>query len=161
MRKHHVLLVPGFFGFGSLGAISYFAGGVRQLLEQAFERAGVSVQITEVATLPTASLPVRSKFEDYGRVRSVVTVCCAHFGSPVATFFSGWMGRRLLRVGARYLAWAFERGRVPLSWAFQIGYWLLWLWRPFQRQPNTFDELFAKLIHDLSNERRIELVQFL
>lgn len=204
MLRHHVLLVPGFFGFGSLGDISYFAG-IRQLLEQAFARAGVSVQITEVATLPTASIRVRAarvrealaaiaadgdgpihiighstggldarlaiaptaslpshaRFEAYDRVRTLVTVCCAHFGSPVATFFSGWVGRRLLRVGARYLAWAFERGRVPLSFAFQFGYWLLGLWRPFQRQANTFDELFSKLIQDLSNERRAELVQFL
>ncbi|MEO8183096.1 MAG: triacylglycerol lipase [Deltaproteobacteria bacterium] len=204
MPRHHVLLVPGFFGFGSLGDISYFAG-VRQSLEQSFERAGVSVRVSEVATLPTASirvraarvrealaaialegegpihiighstggldarlaiaptasLPAHTKFEAYDRVRSLVTVCCAHFGSPVATFFSGWLGRHLLRVGARYLAWAFERGRVPLSFAFQFGYWLLGLWRPFQRQANTFDELFAKLIQDLSNERRAELVQFL
>ncbi|MEY2929544.1 MAG: hypothetical protein RL033_293 [Pseudomonadota bacterium] len=204
MPKHHVLLVPGFFGFGSLGQISYFAGGIQQLLARSFERAGLQVQVTEVATLPTASirvraarvrealaaiaaagddhihiighstggldarlaiaptasLPSRTKFEAFDRVHSLVTVCCCHFGSPVATFFSGWIGRRLLRVGARYLAWAFERGTAPLAFFLRFVYWLLRLWRPFQRQPGTFDELFAKLIQDLSNERRTELVQF-
>ena len=203
MPKHHVLLVPGFFGFGSLGEITYFAG-IRPLLVRAFQRAGLEVEVIEVATLPTASirvraarvrevlasigaagdgpihiighstggldarlaiaptasLPTRTKFEAFERVRSLVTVCCCHFGSPVATFFSGWIGRRLLRAGARYLAWAFERGRAPLAFFLRFLYWLLRLWRPFHRKFNTFDELFAKLIRDLSNERRLELVQF-
>jgi triacylglycerol lipase len=204
MPTEHVLLVPGFFGFGSLGELAYFAG-VRPVLERCFERAGVPVQITEVDTLPTASirmraasvrdalaeivaqgdarihiighstggldarlaiaptasLPGRSRFEAYDRVHTLVTVCCAHFGSPVATFFSGWFGRWVLRVGARYLIWGLERGRLPLTFALRCGHWLLRLWRPFRNQPNTFDELFAKLARDLSDERRAELIHFL
>jgi triacylglycerol lipase len=204
MPKHHVLLVPGFFGFGSLGEISYFAG-VRQLLQRSFERAGVDVQISEVSTLPTssirvraalvrdalaeivadgdavihivghstggldarlaiaptASLPARLEFEAYDRVRTLVTVCCSHFGSPVATYFSGWLGRWVLRVGTRYLIWGLQRGRLPLAFALHVGQFLLSLWRPFRKAPNTFDELFSKLARDLSDERRAELVQFL
>lgn len=204
MPTHHVLLVPGFFGFGSLGELAYFAG-IRPLLQGCFERAGVSVTISEVATLPTASirvraaavrdalaqivessdgpihivghstggldarlaiaptasLPARFEFSAYDRVRSLVTVCCSHFGSPVATFFSGWFGRWLLRVGARYLTWGLEHRRLPLGFALRAGYWLLGLWRPFRRAPNTFDELFTKLARDLSDERRVELVTFL
>jgi len=203
MPKQHVLLVPGFFGFGSLGEISYFAG-VRPLLEQRFARAGLSVEVSEVPTLPTASirvraarvhealariaaaddgpihiighstggldarlaiaptasLPVQAKLEAYERVRTLVTVCCSHFGSPVATFFSGSMGRRLLRVGARYLAWTLEQRGVPLAFLLRVAHGLLRLWRPFRRAPNTFDELFAKLARDLSDERRAELAQF-
>lgn len=204
MPKHHVLLVPGFFGFGSLGELSYFAG-IRPLIEGHFARAKVSVQVTEVATLPTASirvraarvrealaqivlesdgpihiighstggldarlaiaptasLPTRAKFDTYDRVRTLVTVCCAHFGSPVATFFSGSMGRRVLRLGARYLAWVLERRAVPLGFALRCGYWFLSLWRPLHHSPNTFDELFVKLARDLSEARKLDLVQFL
>jgi hypothetical protein len=204
MPTHHVLLVPGFFGFGSLGELSYFAG-IRPLLEQSFERAGVAVQVSEVSTLPTASirvraarvrdaiadivassdgqihiighstggldarlaiaptasLPARSKFEAYERVSTLVTVCCSHFGSPVATYFSGWLGRWVLRVGARYLIWGLQRGRLPLAFGLRVAHLLLSLWRPFRKAPNTFDELFAKLARDLSDERRAELVQFL
>jgi triacylglycerol lipase len=204
MPTHHVLLVPGFFGFGSLGEIAYFAG-IRPLIERCFERAGVEVQISEVATLPTASirlraarvrdalaeivaradgpihivghstggldarlaiaptasLPAKLEFTAYDRVRTLVTVCCSHFGSPVATFFSGWFGRWLLRVSARYAIWALSRGRLPLAFALRFGYWLLGFWRPFRKAPNTFDELFAKLMRNLSDERRGELVQFL
>jgi len=201
--QHHVLLIPGFFGFGSLGELAYFAG-VRALLEEHFQKAGVQVQISEVATLPTASIRVRAahvreavakiaaegdgpihlighstggldarlaiaptaslptlaKFEAYDRVRTLITVCCSHFGSPVATFFSSSLGRRLLRVGARYLAWALERRGIPLAFFLRLAHGLLWLWRPFRRAPNTFDELFAKLAQDLSPERRRELAQF-
>ena len=204
MPTHHILLVPGFFGFGSLGELAYFAG-IRPLLERCFERAGVSVSVTEVATLPTASirvraarvrdalaeivassdgpihivghstggldarlaiaptasLPARFEFDAYERVHSLVTVCCSHFGSPVATFFSGWFGRWMLRVGARYLSFGLERGRLPLTFALRFGYWLLGIWRAFRRTPNTFDELFAKLARDLSDERRAELITFL
>jgi triacylglycerol lipase len=201
---HHVLLVPGFFGFGSLGEINYFAG-VRPVMERCFERAGIKVQISEVATLPTASLRVRAakvrdaladivasadgpihiighstggldarlamaptaslpakcEFTAYDRVRTLVTVCCGHFGSPVATFFSGGFGRWLLRVGARYAIWALERGRMPLAFALRCGYWLLGVWRCFRKAHTTFDELFDKLMRDLSDERRAELVQLL
>lgn len=204
MSRHHILLVPGFFGFGSLGEIAYFAG-IRQLLEERFRRSGASVSVSEVATLPTASIRVRAarvrdaiaaivaesdgpihivghstggldarlaiaptaslpaqvRFDAYDRIHTLVTVCCSHFGSPVATFFSGSMGRRLLRMGARYFAWVLERGRVPLAFGLKLGYWLLGLWRPFGKGPTTFDELFAKLMHDLSTERRLELIQFL
>jgi hypothetical protein len=204
MPVEHVLLVPGFFGFGSLGEIAYF-DGVRPILERCFERAGVPVRISEVATLPTASirvraarvrealaeivsqsdgrihiighstggldarlavaptasLPSRVRFEEYDRVRTLVSVCCAHFGSPVATFFSGWLGRTLLRAGARYLIWGLEHGRLPLAFALKLAHWALSLWRPFRKSPNTFDELFAKLALNLSVERRAELIQFL
>lgn len=204
MAVEHILLVPGFFGFGSLGEIAYFAG-VRPVLERAFERAGVQVQISEVVTLPTASIRVRAarvrealaeivangegrihiighstggldarlavaptaslpsqvRFGAHDRVRTLVTVCCAHFGSPVATFFSGWLGRWLLRVGARYLIWGLKHGRLPLAFALRVAHWVLSLWRPFRRAPNTFDELFTKLALNLSPERRAELIAFL
>ncbi len=200
---HNVLLIPGFFGFGSLGDLAYF-NGIKQLLEQSFERAGVSVRVTEVSTLPTASIRVRAarvrealaeialqgegpihivghstggldarlaisptaslhvvaRFDSYDRVRTLVTVCCSHFGSPVATFFSSGFGRRLLRLGARYLIWALQKGRLPLAFGLRVGHALLRLWRPFSRAPSTFDELYAKLLHNLTTDRRRELVQF-
>ncbi|HEX6277271.1 MAG TPA: hypothetical protein VFZ53_29720, partial [Polyangiaceae bacterium] len=59
-RPHHqVLLIPGFFGFGNLGELSYF-NGVREQLAESFARAGVDVTVTEVKTLPTASIRVRA-----------------------------------------------------------------------------------------------------
>lgn len=66
---HHVVLVPGFFGFGKLGELSYFLG-VREALERAFERSGLAVVVHEVETLPTASIRHRAArvLEALGRV---------------------------------------------------------------------------------------------
>jgi hypothetical protein len=59
MSRHHVILVPGFFGFGSLGELTYFIG-VREALERAFERLVLDVNVVEVQTLPTASIRHRA-----------------------------------------------------------------------------------------------------
>lgn len=59
MAKHHVVLVPGFFGFGNLGSLTYFVG-VKQALEKSFAEQQVDVEVTEVPTLPTASIRHRA-----------------------------------------------------------------------------------------------------
>jgi triacylglycerol lipase len=59
MSRHHLVLVPGFFGFGSLGELTYFVG-VREALGRAFERLDLDVRVVEVATLPTASIRHRA-----------------------------------------------------------------------------------------------------
>jgi hypothetical protein len=59
MGRQHVVLVPGFFGFGSLGELTYFVG-VRDALARAFERLSLDVNVVEVPTLPTASIRHRA-----------------------------------------------------------------------------------------------------
>jgi triacylglycerol lipase len=59
MSPHHIVLVPGFFGFGSLGELTYFIG-VREALERAFAAQGLDVEVVEVPTLPTASIRTRA-----------------------------------------------------------------------------------------------------
>jgi hypothetical protein len=59
MSQHHVILVPGFFGFGSLGELTYFVG-VREALQRAFQRCSLNVNVVEVPTLPTASIRHRA-----------------------------------------------------------------------------------------------------
>ena len=56
---HQVLLIPGFFGFGKLGEISYFSG-VREAIEANFQALGLRVEVTEVPTLPMASIRFRA-----------------------------------------------------------------------------------------------------
>lgn len=56
---HHVLLVPGFFGFTNLGDLRYF-GHVRNALLERFAARGLPVSVEVVRTLPTASLPRRA-----------------------------------------------------------------------------------------------------
>lgn len=56
---HHVVLIPGFFGFGNLGDLRYFVG-VRQALQRAFADHDIDVHVHEVQTLPTGSIRQRS-----------------------------------------------------------------------------------------------------
>jgi triacylglycerol lipase len=56
---HHVLLVPGFFGFATLGEFAYFAH-VRDYLLEAGPRLGLRGQVEVVHTVPTASLRRRA-----------------------------------------------------------------------------------------------------
>ncbi len=56
---HHVLLVPGFFGFATLGEFAYFAH-VREFLAEALPAVGVAGEVEVVHTIPTASLSRRA-----------------------------------------------------------------------------------------------------
>lgn len=199
----HIVLVPGFFGFGRLGDISYFAG-VGALLEAALARAGITATVTEVVTPPTASirrraarvvealaevatqpgdihlighstggldarlaiaqtasLPTNARIADYGRIRSLVSISCPHFGTNVSTYFTRPLGRALFRLVSRYLVLMLERGRLPLKLLLRLGYWVVRLRDPFRKRRSTFDQLYERLLNDLSDDRRRELAQFL
>jgi triacylglycerol esterase/lipase EstA (alpha/beta hydrolase family) len=56
---HHVVLVPGFFGFANLGDFTYF-GHVRDLLAEVGPAAGLDGEIRIVFTEPSSSLPRRA-----------------------------------------------------------------------------------------------------
>ena len=58
-RPHHVVLVPGFFGFANLGDFTYF-GHVRDLLTELGPTLGIDGEVEVVRTEPTASLPRRA-----------------------------------------------------------------------------------------------------
>jgi len=201
---HHVLLIPGFFGFGRFGDLSYFSG-VREAIESSFERLGLAVTVTEVPTLPmssiryraarvletlakvanesegpihlvghstggldarlaiapTASLPTNVVFGAYDRVKTLVTVCAPHYGTPVATYFTRPMGRFLIRTVGSYLIFMLERGRVPLKLLLRLGHVVVRARDPFRKRPGTFDDLYDKLLSDLSEPRILELATFL
>lgn len=205
MKPLNIVLVPGFFGFGRLGDINYFAG-VGALLQQALARAGYDAQVSEVVTLPTASirkraahvlealvaaaaspgdlhiighstggldarlaiaatasLPTSAELRDHERrrLRSVVSISCPHYGTNLSTYFTRPFGRALFRWTARYLAFMLERGRLPLKVLLRLGYGVVRLWDPRRRRRGTFDQLYERLLNDLSEQRRLELVQFL
>lgn len=56
---HHVVLVPGFFGFLNLGELTYFSRVCEQL-QLRLEQLGVRAEVRAVGTLPTASLRSRA-----------------------------------------------------------------------------------------------------
>ena len=77
---HHVVLVPGFFGFANLGDFTYF-GHVRDLLSEVGPASGLDGEILAVLTEPSSSLPRRAALlaesihrllEQHGGVVSIV-----------------------------------------------------------------------------------------
>jgi triacylglycerol lipase len=57
--KHHIYLIPGFFGFANVGRLRYFLH-VRQFLIERCAALGLDVEVEVVKTLPTSSLPTRA-----------------------------------------------------------------------------------------------------
>lgn len=57
--RHHVFLIPGFFGFVNFGRLVYFTH-VREFLDDAFAQLGLPVEIHRAAVSPTASLRTRA-----------------------------------------------------------------------------------------------------
>lgn len=57
--KHHVLLIPGFFGFESFGGLRYFVS-VKEVIERFFAESELDVEVLEVSTSPTASIRRRA-----------------------------------------------------------------------------------------------------
>jgi hypothetical protein len=58
-KQRLVFLVPGFFGFTSVGAVSYFKD-VETALSRALAKRGIEARIVRCATQPTASIPRRA-----------------------------------------------------------------------------------------------------
>lgn len=74
MTTRLVFLVPGFFGFTSIGAVSYFED-VERTLGGALQRHGITARIVRCATQPTASIPrrvatLRSQVIDCGGLKA-------------------------------------------------------------------------------------------
>lgn len=69
---HHVYLIPGFFGFSTLGGLSYFRQ-INETLTRVFEAQGQRIKIIEVKTLPSASI--------VHRARMLLTTAMEHGGA--------------------------------------------------------------------------------
>lgn len=59
MPRCHVYLVPGFFGFTSVGSLAYFQH-VRRTLERELQRRGLEAKVVECPTIPAGSIRHRA-----------------------------------------------------------------------------------------------------
>ena len=204
MDPHHVVLVPGFFGFGSLGELTYFVG-VKAALEREFARLSLNVEVAVVPTLPTASirhraarvsetlaavararpgpihivghstggldarlaiaptssLPTRNKFHDHERLRTLVTICTPHFGTPLASAFGSAAGYPLLKLMAALSTLLLRHGYVPLRLALRLASFVVKADDVLGFDKTVADQFFRDVIADFSPERRAELVAFI
>ncbi|MGQ0505372.1 MAG: esterase/lipase family protein, partial [Myxococcaceae bacterium] len=95
------------------------------------------------------------------RVRSVVCISTPHQGTPLASFFLGLFGQRLLQLLSLFTATALRHGRIPLSPLFKLTGSLLRADDVLGFKTTLLDELFEGLLSDFSPERQRELTQLL
>lgn len=201
---HQVFLIPGFFGFSSLGRLKYF-NGVGDIIGAEFERRGIAARVVEIDTLPTASIrrraasllefvtrmsdrssgPIHLVGHSTGgldarllvcpnadlqshekqaliqRVESVVTVACPHFGTPLANTFGGALGRPVLKLGALAMFFLLTHGRLPLGVALQLLRLVTQLDDLVGLKETVADEVFDKLLSELGDQERRQLLGFL
>lgn len=200
--KHHVYLIPGFFGFVNMGRLVYFSH-VRELLEARFDERGLDVAIHRAHPLPVASLRRRgaqlAEFiaqsapegpihlighsaggldarlfaapgVDLGtgfdhaamaaRVRSVTTLCAPHYGTPLASSFTGVLGRRMLRLLSLVTVALLREGRLPLAVLAKIGGVFVRTQLPGGRTELLFEQLEREVVQTLPDEDQAYMSQF-
>jgi pimeloyl-ACP methyl ester carboxylesterase len=203
--KHHIYLVPGFFGFINLGELVYF-GHAYDYLKAELGRRGVEAEVVIVLSHPTASIRTRTadllkavqetasaddgpihlvghstggldsrlfvspgaqlsqglELEPFAkRVRSVVTVSTPHAGTPLATFFMGLFGQKLLKLLSLFTVYVLRFGRLPLRVVFRFGHVLVRADDQLGFKPTLLDQIYDQLLGDFSSERRDAVARFL
>jgi triacylglycerol lipase len=110
---------------------------------------------------PNVSLDSIRDVESYARrIRSVVTVSTPHQGTPLASFFSGLIGQKLLRLLSISTVYSLRFGRLPLSYLLRLGRLVSVLDNPLGWSGNVLDQLYAQLLDDFTPERRDALSDF-
>lgn len=103
-----------------------------------------------------------AELESYvARVRAVVTLSSPHRGTPLASFFGGLFGAKLLSLLSLFTVYVLRFGRVPLKLMLPLAGQLVRMDRSLGWQDTILDQLFAQLLSDFSSERQRELSTFL
>jgi hypothetical protein len=108
---------------------------------------------------PGASLPTSADVERCARaVRSVVTVCTPHRGTPLSSAFVGLIGQQALRLLSLATMHALRSGRLPLSVVVKMARLL----RLGRAPPSgVLEQLSQQLLGDYSGERRRAMERYL
>ncbi len=110
---------------------------------------------------PNVSLDAGLEVESIARrIRTVVTVSTPNHGTPLASFFSGIIGQKLLRLLSISTVYSLRFGRLPLSFLLRLGKLVTALDDPLGWNQTILDQLFAQLLGDFTAERRTALSEF-
>jgi triacylglycerol lipase len=110
---------------------------------------------------PGVTLPSELDVERLAaRVRTVVTVSTPHAGTPLAAFFTGLLGQRLLSLLSVATIAALRFGHLPLGVLLELAR-VITLVRGGQPSTTLLDGLLGELMADFSPDRRAALSAFL
>jgi triacylglycerol lipase len=111
---------------------------------------------------PGARLPTSVNFEGIAsRVRSLVTVSTPHYGTPLASFFAGVHGHRLMGLISLVLIQVLRRGHMPLRGAVELGRALLLLDKLIGLDQTLFGNLYDAVLRGLPKEHTREMERLL
>jgi len=113
-------------------------------------------------TAPSVSLPDAGDVSQLAqRIRTVVTVCTPHDGTPAAAFFASIFGQRLLQVFSLATIYTLQFGHLPLSAVIRLGAIVTRLDRLISGPNTVLDQLYTELLGDFNAERREAIRNFL
>jgi len=95
------------------------------------------------------------------RVRSVVTVCTPHHGTPLAAFFVSAQGRRVLRMLSLLIVHGLRRAKRPLGGLVRAGRVLLWVDELIHVDRTILRQLYEELLEDVPPEVAVEIQHML
>ncbi|HWM88757.1 MAG TPA: hypothetical protein VNO33_23060 [Kofleriaceae bacterium] len=95
------------------------------------------------------------------RVRTVVTVSAPHYGTPLATFFTGMFGQKLLRLFSLVTVTILRQGRLPLGLMARVAATVTRIGLPGSQTGALLDHLEAELLGRIDAEEREPIAQFL
>jgi hypothetical protein len=95
------------------------------------------------------------------RVRTVVSVSAPHYGTPLATFFTGMFGQKLLRLFSLATVAVLRQGRLPLSVMARLGATVARLGLPGSQTEALLDHLEAELLGRIDADEREPIAAFL
>lgn len=88
------------------------------------------------------------------RVRSLTTVTSPHHGTPLASFFTGILGQKLLRLLSLITVEVLRSGRLPLRIVARMGAALAKAALPGGRSEMVFDNLQEELLLQMPDQHR-------
>lgn len=95
------------------------------------------------------------------RVRSVISVVSPHYGTPLASFFTGFLGQRLLALLSLGTVAALRHGGLPLRLIARIAASLARLSVPGSKSELLLDELYHALLDEMPGDEREHMRDFL
>jgi len=95
------------------------------------------------------------------RVRTVVSISAPHYGTPLASFFTGMFGQKLLRLFSLATVALLRQGRLPLSVIARLGAVAARFGLPGGQTEALFDHLEAELLGRIDADEREPIARFL
>jgi len=100
--------------------------------------------------------------EDYAaRVKSVISVCSPHRGTPMANFFDSVSGQHLLYLMSLSTIYSLQFGRLPIGALIALGGVLTRLDDVVGFDNTIFDQIYEGLLDDFDDEREALIRGFL